>query len=101
MKTIFWLAVSAEGLGALGYLYRAWTYRAAGLAGDYIPDRIFEKLLIPAAVLIILCLGGLIARYYFQSPKAGNIIALLPVIFVPVALLGMIFASIFLKGRNH
>lgn len=97
MKILFWLGLSLEGMAALYYWYQIWMLKQ-GDPADVYPEKI-RSLFNVAAVLSVLFIGALVARYGFKSQKAANIVVLMPVIMLVVSMVGMMLASIFVGGK--
>ena len=98
MKIIFWLAVVLES-AALFYCGRkAWLLSRAD---HHIYPEQYRQVFYPILVLSALVIISLIIKYYFQSDKSATFVALLPVIMLVLALVGVIIGTILVGGKWH
>jgi hypothetical protein len=99
MKYIFWLAIILES-AALGYFVRK-GWRLWKSDQRYVYPEQYRQVLYPVLVLSAILIVSIFFKYYFQSDKSATFVALLPLIVLVLALIGMIVATIMIGGRWH
>lgn len=99
MKTVFWLAVTLESAGLVYFLRKAWLLFRADQ--QYVYPEYYRQVFYPILVLSVLLIASLLIKYYFQSDKSATFVALLPVIMLVLALVGMIIGTILVGGKWH
>jgi hypothetical protein len=97
MKLLFWLALVLESSALFYFLYKAWK-----VPQDYsYTDGQYSKVLIPAAVLALIVISALLARFAFNAPKTAFYLSISPAIMLVLSMVGMMVASIFVGGKWH
>jgi hypothetical protein len=97
MKFMFWFALTLEGSALLYFLYKAWK-----VPEDYsYTNGQYSKVLIPAAVLALIIVSALVARFAFNAPKTAFYLSISPAIMLVLSMVGMMVASIFVGGKWH
>ncbi|MCF0075026.1 hypothetical protein LZD49_31365 [Dyadobacter sp. CY261] len=99
MKIIFWLAIALESGGLTYFVRKAWLLSRADQR--YVYPEHYRQVLYPILVLSLLIIVSLLVKYYFQSDKSATFVALLPVIMLVLALVGMIVGTILVGGKWH
>jgi hypothetical protein len=99
MKIIFWLALVLESGGLAYFIRKAWMLSRADQR--YVYPEHYRQVFYPILVLSILIIVSLLVKYYFQSDKSATVVALLPVIMLVLALLGVIVGTILVGGKWH
>ncbi|GGH37127.1 hypothetical protein [Dyadobacter endophyticus] len=99
MKTIFWLAVTLESAGLVYFIRKAWLLLRADQR--YVYPEYYRQVFYPILVLSVLLIASLLIKYYFHSDRPATFVALLPVIMLVLALVGIIVGTILVGGKWH
>nr|WP_295933296.1 hypothetical protein [uncultured Dyadobacter sp.] len=97
MTIIFWIAISLEFAGLLYFIRKAWMLIRQDQ--KYIYPEKYRQVFYPIMVLSLLIAVSFVAKYYLQSTKSAAFVAMLPVVALVLALVGVIVGTICVGGK--
>lgn len=99
MKILFWPGLVIECLAMVWFFYKSWLIYAgkSGYVEEAYPE-LYRQNLVPAAILLLIVSGALLARLWFKTPKVATWIVLSPALIFAMAIVGMLVSSMFIRN---